>query len=232
MSNYDLHKQYAKCMKSRSEGHALYRNVPATKLKPGTCGYFDNDGNWQVIVQTSDPEALENHKLPPLNDVRFYKDEGKEYWRGPLLSDGVTGRRVNLDVHAADGTHEVVVGGKLEFTSSETLSAILIAKGVVEHNQSTPQTQIRAWGSANAQALIDLSKDRDVIKKKGFWFVTSTYTARMCSISLLSGKESTSSYSVDAKAHGVNVSPGVEWWSIQKDQDWRDLSHVSHSTQI
>lgn len=159
MSGHDLHKQYATCMKNRSEGHALYRNVPATKLKPGTCGYFDNDGDWQVIVQASNPEALQEQGLPALDDVRFFKDDGKDHWRGPVKSDGVTGRRVNLDVHGADGTHQVVVGGKLEFTSSETLSGIIIAKGIVDHNQSTPETKIRAWGSANAQALVDLSKD-------------------------------------------------------------------------
>jgi hypothetical protein len=228
MSVHDLHKQYAKCMKSRSEGHALYRNVPATKLKPGTCGYFDNDGDWQVIVQASSPEALQEHGLPALEDVRFFKDDGKDHWRGPVKSDGVTGRRTDLDVHGADGAHHVVVGGKLEFSSSETLSGVIIAKGVVDHNQSTPETKIRAWGSANAQALVGLSKDQDVIKKKGFWIVTKTYTAKMCSISLLAGKESISSYSVDVRAHGVNVSPKMEWWSSQKDQEWRDLSHVSH----
>ena len=68
-------------MKNRSEGHALYRNVPATKLKPGTCGYFDNDGDWQVIVQASNPEALQEQGLPALDDVRFFKDDGKDHWR-------------------------------------------------------------------------------------------------------------------------------------------------------
>lgn len=58
MSDHDMHRQYAKCMKTRSEGHALYRNVSAAILKPGTCGYFDNDGDWQVIVQTADAEEL------------------------------------------------------------------------------------------------------------------------------------------------------------------------------
>jgi hypothetical protein len=89
-------------MKSCSEGHSLYRNVPATTLKPGTCGYFDNDGDWQVIVQTSDPGALQEHALPALSDVRFFKDEGKDNWREPVISDCLSGRRTNLDVHGAE----------------------------------------------------------------------------------------------------------------------------------
>jgi hypothetical protein len=230
MSDHDNHKQYAKCMKRRSEGHALYRNVSASRLKPGTSGYFDNDGDWQVIVQASEVEALQNHNLPGLDDVRYWKDDGEDYWRGPVTSKGVTGSRVDMKFHAADGTSMVVAGGKLEFTSSETRSAILVAKGNVEHHQSTPESKIRAWGSANAQALIDLSGDRDIIKKKGFWIVTKTYTAKKCSISLLLGKESKSSYSVAAGSHGVKVSPSLEWWESQQDEDWRALSHVSHTS--
>lgn len=103
----------------------------------------------------------------------------------------MTGRRVNLDVHGADGTYHVVVGGKLEITSSETLSGVMIAKGVVDHNQGTPEINIRAWDSANAQALVDLS-DQEVIKKKGFWIIAKIYTAKVFSTSLLVGKKSTS----------------------------------------
>ncbi|KAG0645025.1 hypothetical protein D0Z07_9198 [Hyphodiscus hymeniophilus] len=200
MPDYDLHKQYAKCMKKRSEGHAMYRNVSAATLKPGTCGYFDNDGDWQVIIQTTD--AAELHK------------------------QGVIGQRVDLNVHAADGSQTVVAGGKLEFSSSKRRSAILIAEGVVQHNQATPATKLRECGSAQAQALIDLSGDRDIIKKKGFWIVTKTFSAGKCSISLLSSKQSKSSYNIDARTYGIDLSPSVEWWNSQKDEDWRDFSHV------
>ena len=112
--------------------------------------------------------------------------------------------------YTADGTQTVVAGGQLEFTSSISRSAILIAEGVVEHNHASPATKLREWGSAQAQALVDLCGDRDTIKKKGFWIVTKTFSARKCSISLLSSKESKSSYSIDARAYGVNVSPLVE----------------------
>jgi hypothetical protein len=42
---------------------------------------------------------------------------------------------------------------------------------------SSPATKFREWGSAQAQALIDLSGDRDIIKKKGFWIVTGEILA-------------------------------------------------------
>ncbi|KAJ5552383.1 hypothetical protein N7494_001761 [Penicillium frequentans] len=225
MPDYDLHKQYAKCMIKRSEGHALYRNVSAEKLKPGTCGYFDNDGDWQVILQTTNAEELQKHGLSPLGEVRTFTDDGEEYWSGPITSEGVKGERVNLEIQAADGTTAVIVGGKLEFSSSQHSSAILIADGVVEHNQAAPATNLRKWGSAQAQALIDISGDHEIIKEKGFWIVTKTYCAKRCSISLLSSKESKSSYSVNAQAYGVRLRPTVEWWNSQKDDDWRDLSN-------
>ena len=90
-----LDKDYAKCMKNRSEGHALYRNVSAKKLKPGACGYFDRQGDWQEIVQTDDPAALKEHSLSPLEGVRIFTDDGSEFWKGPIVSDGVKGYRTD-----------------------------------------------------------------------------------------------------------------------------------------
>jgi hypothetical protein len=40
----------------------------------------------------------------------------------------VKGQRVDLNIHAADGTQTVAVGGKLEFSSSKCRSAILIVR--------------------------------------------------------------------------------------------------------
>lgn len=225
MSDYGMHKQYAKCMKTRSEGHALYRNVSAAILKPGACGYFDNDGDWKTIVQTTETEELLSHKLPALQGFRTWTDGGTEEWQGPITSEGVKGHRVDLSGQGGDGNN--AVGAKLEFSSSRTHSAILIAEGVVEHHQGTPETRIQEWGSANAQALIDISGDRNVIKEKGFWIVTKTFTAKRCSISMLLEKDSTSSYSIDVRSEGVKVSPTVAWWKSQRDGDWRDLAHVS-----
>lgn len=180
----------------------------------------------QIELETWIWPFAENSKKVELKNVLV------DYWRGPVTSEGVKGARGNLNIRAADGTETFVAGGKLEFSSSKQRSAILVAQGDVEHHQATPATKIRQWASAQAQALIDLSGDADTIKKKGFWIVTKTFTAKKCSISLLLSKESKSSYSVDAKAYGVQVSPSFQWWNSQKDSDWRDLSHVrfhSHS---
>ena len=40
---------YADCFKNQPEGHALYKKLSITQLKPGTCGYFDDQGDWQQI---------------------------------------------------------------------------------------------------------------------------------------------------------------------------------------
>jgi hypothetical protein len=226
-SGHDLHKEYARYTKGRLEGHALCRNVPAKMLKPGTCGYFDDDGDWQIIVHTTDAEALTTNNLPPLRNVRTFTDDGKKKWKGPIKPGDVTGHRVDLHVHGSDGNKTIVAGGKLEFTSTENPSAILVAEGDVEHHQAIPETEFRRWGSANAQALIDLSREQGVIKRRGFWIVTETYTAKKCSISIITGQDSKTSYIVDAKSHGVEVGPTMEWWSSRNDEHWRELSHVS-----
>jgi hypothetical protein len=36
----------------------LFRAISGNVMKPGTCGYFDGDGDWRTIVQTTDQNAL------------------------------------------------------------------------------------------------------------------------------------------------------------------------------
>ena len=99
-----LDKVYAKCMKNRSEGLALYRNVSAKKLKPGACGYFDRQGDWQEIVQTSDITALQEHGLNPLEGIRIFTDDGIEYWKSPIVSEGVKGYRAGTAIRCVHFT--------------------------------------------------------------------------------------------------------------------------------
>lgn len=52
-------KVYARCFKRKAYGHALFKEVSAKSLRPGTCGYFDFDGDWHPLLHLipDDPPA-------------------------------------------------------------------------------------------------------------------------------------------------------------------------------
>lgn len=55
MAHYkDLRELYAKSLEYHGIGYALYQPVAAADLTPPCAGYFDRNGNFNVIAQLSD----------------------------------------------------------------------------------------------------------------------------------------------------------------------------------
>lgn len=57
---------YARSFRNQPEGHALYQNLTARELRPGSCGYFDHNGNWQLVANLTNKELGEFDKVPNL----------------------------------------------------------------------------------------------------------------------------------------------------------------------
>jgi hypothetical protein len=53
-------KVYARCFKRKPYGHALFKQVSDEVLRPGTCGYFDFDGDWHSLFQLIEEEPLDD----------------------------------------------------------------------------------------------------------------------------------------------------------------------------
>jgi hypothetical protein len=85
--------------KNNVEGHALYLAVSSASLKPGACGYFDTDGNWQTIVHLTDATALKNGAWTEVTGIETEPDPIEEYW-GAMTSDGVFQFEPKIDVNA------------------------------------------------------------------------------------------------------------------------------------
>jgi hypothetical protein len=65
MAYEDRHDvRFLNCFPNNPEGHALYLPVSGNDLKPGACGYFDQDGNWQTIAHLTDTNAPTNTNAP------------------------------------------------------------------------------------------------------------------------------------------------------------------------
>lgn len=95
----ELDSIYTTRLKNHPEGHALYRNYSAKQLKPGSCGYFDIDGEWKGIIQLTDAEALASKGYTPLDEVFVEFEPGYTSW-GPKKSELVKGYRLEGTVAA------------------------------------------------------------------------------------------------------------------------------------
>ena len=92
---------YSKLLLNHPEGWALYKKTSAAEIKPGSCGYFDDDGDWQGIVQLTDKAALSSSGWNLLEqDVQVSIDTGTVRW-GPKHSELVSGYDVGGTVGAS-----------------------------------------------------------------------------------------------------------------------------------
>jgi hypothetical protein len=71
---------YANCFENQPEGHALYKKVSITQLEPGTCGYFDQQGDWQQIVDLTKPDELKEKGYSFVPGIKVTEDPPGEGW--------------------------------------------------------------------------------------------------------------------------------------------------------
>jgi hypothetical protein len=63
-----LHIRYAEAFEELSLGHAILHPCSTDTLRPGVCGYFDDDGDWKSIVDI--PRLVDDiNKMP--KDLKF-----------------------------------------------------------------------------------------------------------------------------------------------------------------
>lgn len=93
-----LDRVYAELMLVQPWGWALYKKVLAKDIKPGMCGYFDAEGDWQLILDLEDRgddckqwEAVS----PPLQ----LKEPQALTW-GPKKSSKVEQRKIGATIGA------------------------------------------------------------------------------------------------------------------------------------
>jgi hypothetical protein len=91
---------YANAMSNHGYGYALYEPVSSTIVKPGVCGYLDENGNWNPVANLTDSVSLSRDGLGPVGEVKWAPvDEGRSW--GPKVSNSVTAVRVNLKAGAS-----------------------------------------------------------------------------------------------------------------------------------
>jgi len=91
-----LRKQYYQDMLHHG-AHALYYPPLTSNFKPGSCGYFDANGEWnEIVADLSDSAALEALGLEPLSVGLQPKPVDSDIRWGPKRSSGVVGKKLSF----------------------------------------------------------------------------------------------------------------------------------------
>jgi hypothetical protein len=97
-----LNNIYRESLSKHPYGYALYEPQSSKVIKPGVCGYIDQEdgsfvpltGAGNKFINLTDNESLQLNGLSPLHNVVPAEPE-KKYW-GPKTSGRVTGAKINL----------------------------------------------------------------------------------------------------------------------------------------
>lgn len=97
----DINDQYHKQLHHYNFGYALYKPVSTNDLQIGSCGYFTSDGTWNKIALLTDPKSTARAGYTTFDKTTIEyaaADQGLEW--GPLKSDSVSKKGINLDISA------------------------------------------------------------------------------------------------------------------------------------
>lgn len=119
----NLATRYTEAMKEHPYGYALFRPALSTTLRPGSCGYIDDNGRWNRILL--DIQATTNEGFSASTSLSAMPTQYHTW--GPKASSGVVQRRVafdgGADALAAGFPAEVKVA--LNFSTTNEFGAIL-----------------------------------------------------------------------------------------------------------
>lgn len=93
-----LHEIYAERMMNRHDyGYPLYEPALNKEIAPGRCGYIDQHGKWNPVVDlAAKDDQLSKRGLAPLEADLEKAPVDKSIQWGPKFSESVSGRRIGL----------------------------------------------------------------------------------------------------------------------------------------
>lgn len=94
VSTMDHQKQYVQAMKGFYNMCALWSPEQPSSFKPGACGYFDAQGDWNSIVDLTQPDQFDSTLTRPPS-LPHPKKKAIGRW-GPICSDGVKWAQIEL----------------------------------------------------------------------------------------------------------------------------------------
>ena len=96
-SQKTLAAHYAEQMRHHPSAYATYEPVSSDDLRPGSCGYFDDSGEWTTIGQLDNFIKLKREGFEPPASLEKAKDMVTRSWH-PKCSTGVNATELDLGI--------------------------------------------------------------------------------------------------------------------------------------
>lgn len=163
---------YADAMKPLGRGHGFYDTESVDKVRRGMCGYIDDMGQWNHIVDLTDRDALDDGEYDlPAHLVKA--EDHKSEW-SPVTSNGVRSHEIVMD---GGGGSDQGVGAKVkvEYSSERSFGAVLLCNTPVIREGFQHASVLRGWAKANARKILENCPDA---KEFGFHIVQTTWSSQ------------------------------------------------------
>lgn len=235
MGNEDLQVIYADAMRHHPFGFALYHPCDKSVIQPGSCGYFNDTGDWNPITMVLDSSSDNDDQSPFVKLEEKLQKEGPQLLRwGPKYSDHVTEHRLkgSITTYFPLGTHftglidraAAVPGIPVEanllckYVSSTDFGAVLLTTFPVKKEFYYHNTPFWKWFEKNSKTILQKYPE---VKRYGLWIVKMTCSTPKCAVNAwrLREKHVKVGFSVDPSQVAGLEAQG-NWYLARSDGGW------------
>jgi len=217
--NTRQYEEYAHGMMKLGHGHAFLDPASDSEARPGICGFIDDNGRWQKLVDLTDANELASLQLEPFTSTISEKRPKLDKY-GPLRTDTVARVALTGDAAVAAGM-PANVGAVAKYELQGEFGAVLVCHDLVQLRKYPLKDPFRRWARSNARQI--LQKFPDVKKSHSFYVMTSTLSARDIRITSWSAKGESvviaASTNVDQAA---KLSASTEFYLGQAVSEWHE----------
>ena len=210
-------------------GTALFVPMSSKDLAPPCAGFFDRNGDWNLITNISSNPRAQRKGYLPLAEQATVVTSVNIKWQ-PKCSSGVTEHSLDTSAHTPDN----VAGGAdahVKYTSSSKFGAVLITRHPVTLHAYHQERLFLQWLDSNRRMLY--LENGSQLKKYGLWIITKTFSAPGCSITAWADDAKDALVSVKAKASMLGeLGTTLSLEDTVMDKDWSHYDAASSDDSV
>lgn len=221
MHPHPLNQVYATYMRNHPYGTAVYRPIPFRDFHPGSVGYFDANGEWNIITDLSNATTLQSSNLSPVPEPLQRAPTDSHIEWGPKASRNINSRKAEFSAGVSPALATVLpanASAHLTFYNSTTGGALLLTTPPITHERLYHETPFKRWVHNNA---VELVRQREELLEYGLWIVLSTHTTSDCAIHVWDDAQKTVDVGFDVSVDAVGeLGPAGGWTIGRGDGGW------------
>ncbi|KAK1761233.1 hypothetical protein QBC47DRAFT_369428 [Echria macrotheca] len=153
-----------------------------------------------------------NDGLKPDDKVKVTTKPSLEAW-GVMQSESIWMRDAQLDAGANIPNTPASFKAQFHLETRSHLGAVLATDGKVTYHDAHPLPVLENWVKTNLPKIMSTAH-ASIIKKKGLWMVTKTYTTEKKAVAVMQSKGKFVTLGADVDVANVGrAGPALSWWS-------------------